>query len=111
MTGAAAQRRPERVRAPVAATILGIEVRTVQALAARGELPGAAKVGKLWTFDETALRLWIKERSACPKDQEHQSTPTGGAIRYGRDLPLQVANSVKASEQALRKLRQSGSQR
>jgi excisionase family DNA binding protein len=111
MTSAAALRRPERVRASEAASILGIEVRTVQALAARGELPGAAKVGKLWTFDEAALRLWIRERSAWPKNERHQSTPIGEAIRYGRDLPLQVANSVKASEQALRKLRQNGSQR
>lgn len=102
---------PERIRAPAAAAILGVEVRTVQALAARGELPGAAKIGKLWTFDEPALRQWLKDRSTCPKDPLPRNTHTGAAIRFGRDLPLQVANSVRASEQALQKLRRSGSLR
>lgn len=104
-------RKRERIRAIEASDILGVELRTVQAMAARGELPGAAKVGKLWTFDEPALRQWIKERSACPKDHRPQNTPIGGATRFGRDLPLQVANSVKASEQALQRLRRSVSPR
>lgn len=97
--------RPERIRVAAAAAILGVEPRTVQALAARGDLPGAAKIGGLWTFDEAALRAWIKERTTCPKDHPRRSTHTGVETRYGRDLPLQVANSVKACAQALQKLR------
>ncbi|MGU3496128.1 helix-turn-helix domain-containing protein [Xanthobacteraceae bacterium A53D] len=97
--------RPERIRSHSAASILGVETRTVQALAARGEVPGAAKIGGLWTFDEAALRNWIKERTTCPRNQGLPNTHTGVATRSGRDLPLQVANSVKASEQALRRLR------
>jgi len=54
----------ERIRAHVAAGILGVETRTVQALAARGELPGAAKIGGLWTFDEAALRNWKPDHEA-----------------------------------------------
>ncbi len=101
--------RPERVRSPVAAAILGVEVRTVQSLAARGELPGAVKIGKLWTFDESALRTWLREQAKCLTDQRRRNIPTGEVRRYGRDLPLQVANSVKACEQALQKLRRNGS--
>lgn len=101
-----AERMPERIRADAVAAILGIEVRTVQALAARGELPGAMKIGRLWTFDESALRLWIRERTTCPNDRRHQSTHIGAAKRFGRDLPLQVANSVRACELAIQKLRQ-----
>lgn len=108
MASAGAARPPERIRAHHAATILGVELRTVQALAARGELPGAAKIGGLWTFDESALRLWIREKSVCPKDPQRQSTHIGVETRSGRDLPLQVAKSVKACEQALQRLRRGG---
>ncbi|MEP9376149.1 helix-turn-helix domain-containing protein [Aquabacter sp. CN5-332] len=95
----------ERIRAHAAAGILGIETRTVQALAARGELPGACKIGGLWTFDEAALRNWIRERTQCQNDQKRRNTPTGGETRYGRGFPLKVEKSVKACEQALQQLR------
>lgn len=97
--------KPERIRARAAADILGIETRTVQALAARGDLPGAAKIGGLWTFDEAALRNWIRERTICPKDRRPQGSHIGGAARSGRDLPLQAVNTAKAYEQTLERLR------
>lgn len=55
----------ERIRAARAADITGLPVRTVQHMAARGELPGAAKLGKVWTFDERRLRAWLREREAA----------------------------------------------
>jgi excisionase family DNA binding protein len=100
-----AERRRERVRVDDAASILGISGRTVQALAARGEIPGAAKIGGLWTFDEAALRLWIRERSTCPKNQGLQSTPTGGETRFGRGSRSTEKSIDRAYEQALRKWR------
>lgn len=95
----------ERIRASHAAAILGVTERTVQALALRGELPEAAKIGGLWTFNEAALRNYIKERFSWPKDRKPRNTPTGEAKSYGRALPLQARNSAKASQQALRELR------
>lgn len=59
----------ERIRADRAALILGVERRTVQALAARGSLPEAAKIGGTWTFDEAALRNYIRECTRWPKDR------------------------------------------
>lgn len=100
-----AKRPRERVRVDDAAAILGISGRSVQALAARGEIPGAAKIGGLWTFDEAALRLWIREKATCQIDPRRRNTPIGGETRSGRDLPLTVAKSVQACEQALRRLR------
>lgn len=94
----------ERIRASRAASILGVETRTVQALALRGELPGAAKIGGLWTFDEAALRNYIKERIQCPRDRRPLNTHTGEATSYGRASPLQAKNSAKASRQALQRL-------
>jgi len=99
--------RPERIRADAAAIILGVTTRCVQALAARGEVPGACKVGKLWTFDETALRSWIRERSTCP-EQKRQGSRSGAAKSYGRDLPLQARNSAKAFALELQQARRGG---
>lgn len=65
-------RKRERIRAIEASDILGVELRTVQAMAARGELPGAAKVGKLWTFDEKALVTFLP---AFRESQKRPATP------------------------------------
>ena len=100
---------PERIRADHAAAILGIEKRTVQAMALRGELPNAAKIGGVWTFDEAALRNYIKERIQCPQSRKPLNTPTGAVIRYGRGSRLADGNIEKAYEQAMSKLRGRGS--
>lgn len=48
----------------------GLPARTVQNLAASGKIPGAAKLGGLWTFDRARLRGWIRERErACGASQ------------------------------------------
>lgn len=104
-------RSMERVRPTDAVAITGLSLRTVQALALRGEIPGAAKLGGSWTFDEAALRNWIKERTQCPQDRRHLSTRTGEVTRYGRGSPLQDENSVRALEQARLRLRKLASQR
>lgn len=59
--------RAERVGVAEAMLATGLRKRTVQNLAARGLIPGAAKLGGLWTFDRVKLRRWIaaKEREAC----------------------------------------------
>ena len=63
-TTSEAARKPERVRARAASLICGLPVRTVQHLAAQGVIPGAAKLGGQWTFDEVTLRAWIRRREA-----------------------------------------------
>ncbi|MEN6538746.1 MAG: GIY-YIG nuclease family protein, partial [Mizugakiibacter sp.] len=65
----------ERIRADAAAGILGVEVRTVQALAARGEVPGAAKIGGLWTFDESALRSFRLELDELKAQAKARAEP------------------------------------
>ncbi|MEN6541131.1 GIY-YIG nuclease family protein, partial [Parvibaculum sp.] len=65
----------ERIRADAAAGILGVEVRTVQALAARGEVPGAAKIGGLWTFEESALRSFRLELDETKTQAKSKAQP------------------------------------
>lgn len=61
----------ERARIEYVMDKTGLSRRTVQAMAARGEIPGAAKLGKLWTFDRMKLARWIRD-----KEQECQRTST-----------------------------------
>jgi excisionase family DNA binding protein len=95
----------ERIRAHVAAGILGVEVRTVQALAARGDLPGAAKIGGLWTFDEAALRQWIKEREAKPDLRKPSQKLTSTKWHTGGRTSLDAARTKEAYEAMLARLR------
>ncbi|MEP9368641.1 helix-turn-helix domain-containing protein [Xanthobacter sp. VNH20] len=97
----------ERIRAFEASAILGVEVRTVQALACRGELPGACKIGGLWTFDEAALRAWIKERST-PGNQSGSRSKPGGSARSVRRQSRNQSDLAKAYEEMLQRLRRSG---
>ena len=52
----------ERGTVEEAAAILGLPQRTVQDLAARGEIAGAAKFGRRWTFDLQKLRRLVKQK-------------------------------------------------
>lgn len=99
-----AQRQPERIKLRDAAAILGGNMRTVQALAARGQIPGASKLGGLWYFDEAAFRKWVKDGERC--QQRHQNTHIGGEGPYGLDSPLQEENIARACAQMTQKLRE-----
>lgn len=96
--------KPERIGTADAAAILGRTPRCVQALALRGKLPDAAKIGGGWSFTESALRNYIREQTACPPDQKRQNTPIGGMGRYGPGSPLADVNIERAYEQAMSNL-------
>ncbi|HVY04255.1 MAG TPA: helix-turn-helix domain-containing protein [Caulobacterales bacterium] len=51
-----------RIRASQVAENTGLTVRAVTAMAARGDIPGAGKFGRVWTFDARSVRAWIRER-------------------------------------------------
>lgn len=53
---------PERIRADAVAAITGLSTRAVQSLALRGIIPGAARLGRRWTFDEE--KVWRDGKSA-----------------------------------------------
>jgi excisionase family DNA binding protein len=59
----------ERIQTDRAREILGISRRSVQNLAARGELPSAAKCGRNWTFNEADLRRYVAEREEANRQQ------------------------------------------
>lgn len=54
--------RSERIQSLRVAMILGVTTRKVQEMAARGELPSAARIGRRWTFNEAAVRRWLQQQ-------------------------------------------------
>lgn len=80
--------KPERIRPPQAASITGLAVRTVQLMALRGEIPGAAKLGGSWTFDEATLRAWVAEQV---KKTQFRASATHKAAFEGINLEYEHA--------------------
>jgi len=60
--------KSERIKSTKVASILGVTAQTVREMAARGELPSAAKVGRHWTFNEKSIRKWLKARKSAHLD-------------------------------------------
>ena len=54
----------ERILIGEAVAILGVAERTVRAMAQRGEIPGAGKIGRSWTFNIEKLRAYVGRREA-----------------------------------------------
>ena len=98
----------ERIRCDAAARILGVTVRSVQALAQRGEIP-AAKVGGVYTFDEHKLRAWLtrKEVEQCSESEVEtcRKGATGAADGSGSARRSTVGSTEKAYEQMMSQLR------
>jgi hypothetical protein len=68
-----------RIRSDAAAAMLGLTARGVQSMASRGDLPGAAKIGKVWTFDPAKLRRFIEAKeSECPRKISTKEKASGG---------------------------------
>jgi hypothetical protein len=75
----------ERGSTEKAAAILGLKSRKLQAMAQRGGIPGAAKLGRQWTFDLAKLRRFVdqQEKIACQESVKRPPDATGAAIFSG----------------------------
>ena len=86
----------ERVQVDAVAHKTGLAKRTIQKMAQRGEIPGAAKLGSTWTFDRIKLARWIRN-----KERECQITSIN-AVAYGmRGFKWQVATSENPYRQEI----------
>lgn len=95
----------ERIRVGRVVEITGLSKRQVQAMAKRGQIPGAGQLGCLWTFDEAKLRRWIalREKEAC------REISTGEARRGGVVFKLPARNIEAAYIRAIGLKRSKGS--
>jgi excisionase family DNA binding protein len=80
--GRVATGKAERITTERASEILGVHKRTVQKMAP--EIPGAARFGRLWTFNEDKLRSYVrhKERETWHA-QKHQADVIGARTFSG----------------------------
>jgi hypothetical protein len=75
---------PERCTIETAELILGLKRRNIQAMAARGEIPGAAKFGSVWTFDLAMVRHYVKQQVEQQwRNARHRPAATGARILSG----------------------------
>ena len=89
------------IQAPAAAFILGVSVRQVQNMAARGLLPSAAKMGSVWTFRRGAILDYRrqKERETC---QRAANVISIGEVASGTAVSVCVVGTLdEAYERAL----------
>lgn len=98
--------KPERIRADQAAAILGINKRTVQLMALRGELPNAAKIGGVWTFDESALCSYIEERIQQPSNKADAHLRRSRGQQTDSFLALSDRRVRQACDEASARLRE-----
>ena len=104
-------RERERGLVAHACSILGLPERTVQGMAARGELPGAAKLGKRWTFNLEALRQFVKEkeREACLRGERPPAAAIGVKTSFGAERWSTGSASRSRSTRILRRMQRGGS--
>lgn len=96
----------ERITIERASGILGLSIRTVQKMAQAGELAGAAKMGRRWTFNEDKLRAYVrnKERQTW-QSQKHRQDVTGVKTSSGVAPRSKAKPSDGRFTQAIQKLR------
>ena len=91
-----------RIRAREVAEITGLSLRMVQSRAKAGDIPGAALILGVWTFDQQTVQRWVAqaEESACrPKMPRTHSTPStrnrgatsGISARWSTDKAIDAA--------------------
>jgi hypothetical protein len=90
-----------RIQTKAAASILGVTPRTVQNLANRGELPGAAKIGKVWTFDPAKLQRFIADQEEFA--QARALVPKAIPPRKC-EPPLRASESERRYEEAMSRM-------
>lgn len=66
-----------RVRAAAIAEMTSLSVQKVQEMAAQGRMPGAAKLGGVWTFDPEKVQacLFKAEQAAAARAIQTQPAP------------------------------------
>src|SRR5262245_25632949 len=109
MTQAANGTEPERVNKHGAAGILGVSVRSVIEMAAQGKLPGAAKIGRCWTFDCRRLRRFVRDKETetwrASQIARRRPAATGARVSFGAASRRTAAISDGAYTRATRLLR------
>lgn len=99
----------QRVRLADVARITTLSTRQVQKLAAAGQIPGAAKFGRIWTFDPIKIHAWINNQEASVCQAAPTPTSTFGVKHIGGGSRLPAASIEAAYARLTRGKRAEGS--
>jgi hypothetical protein len=79
-----AKGKADRITIERAGGILGLAIRTVQKMSQRGQLPGAALMGRRWTYDEDKLHGYVRnqERAVWQGRSKHRQGVTGKTVSF-----------------------------
>jgi hypothetical protein len=94
-----------------AATILGLKPRKLQAMSARGEIPGAAKLGRQWTYDLAKLRRFVEQREQACQNEKPRRAAIGAAVSFGPKLWSAGSGSGGRLKRMIRESQQRASRR
>ncbi len=86
----------ERIKAGRVAEMTGLSLRSIQKMAPK--IPSAARLGKLWTFREDAVRRWVANK----EEETWQGTSTVAAGPGGAGFSLPRKSYAEAYERHLR---------
>jgi excisionase family DNA binding protein len=104
--------KPERIHSLGVAMILGVTVRKVQEMAARGELPSAARIGRRWTFNEAAIRRWLQQQETTVQSIASRArSPLSDAAldrAYEEAIGLNRPGVIRYRERMARKAKERG---
>jgi excisionase family DNA binding protein len=96
----------ERIFIEDVAKILGIPARSVQAMAAAGKIPSAAKLGRRWTFNERAVRTFLRDEEIRCQNEKHRAVHIGAMASCGAAFARQASQpSSDPLIQTIQKLR------
>jgi hypothetical protein len=76
-----------------AAAILGLKPRKLQAMSQRGEIPGAAKLGRQWTYDLAKLRRFVEQQEQACQNEKPRPAATGAEKFSGARFRLKASGS------------------
>jgi hypothetical protein len=101
-----AQRQPERIKLRDAAAILGVEGKDLRKLAERGLIPNAFVMGRLCTFKEDVLRVFLPEfersKEALLESLKPQKVDTVYVIRCGYRVKIGFTQNVAQRMRSLK---------
>jgi excisionase family DNA binding protein len=87
--------------------ILGLPVRTVQEMAQRGDIPGAARFGRRWSFNLEKLRGYVRQKARETWQGKHRPVVTGATPSSEHRSRLKVGASDGRLTQTIQNLRAS----
>jgi excisionase family DNA binding protein len=94
----------QRIRAAEVAKILGVGTRCVQKMAARGELPSAAQIGKLWTFDKARIEQFLADAESEVRSRAETASASAARQREPHTAKT-ISEAGRAYQLALERLR------